>query len=208
MLSKLIVPALALTAAVAVGLGWRMGGDSENGGDNGTQGDVQHERDQAQLQDDSDSDTGAVASSAIPETPRPRFGPEPPPDRTAPIYSLYLSKIDLTLKEGRKLVYYSDDPSKGVSELDLSKYIGNRNGKLVWDSFGFHTTAVKAQLCNGHVLVARLLKNDGKTTVDSWINLDMRIHCDSEVLEYDPGRERYGGLPGPWTMKSYHVFGS
>jgi len=38
-----------------------------------------------------------------------------------------MSRIDLTLKEMRRFVYYSD--VKGVTELDLSKYIGNDDGQ-------------------------------------------------------------------------------
>jgi len=38
-----------------------------------------------------------------------------------------MSRIDLTLKEMRRFVYYSD--VKGVSEFDLSKYIGNDDGQ-------------------------------------------------------------------------------
>ena len=78
-------------------------------------------------------------------------------------------------------------------------------GKLVWDSSGFHNTAVKCQLINGHVLAAKLLRNDGKSVVDSWINLDSRIHCDDEVLVYDPEREKYGEIVWPWTMESYKI---
>jgi len=37
-----------------------------------------------------------------------------------------MSRIDLTIKEERQLVYYS---LNGISELDLSRFIGNNDGK-------------------------------------------------------------------------------
>ncbi len=42
------------------------------------------------------------------------------------VTSLYMSRIDLTIKEERRLVYYS---LEGISELDLSRFIGNNDGK-------------------------------------------------------------------------------
>lgn len=78
-------------------------------------------------------------------------------------------------------------------------------GKLVWGSTDFHLTASRAQLINGHVLAARVYRTDGHTLVDSWINLDTYIHCDDEVLVYDPDRVKLGELVWPWTMKDYRV---
>jgi len=79
------------------------------------------------------------------------------------------------------------------------------SGKLVWDKSGYHKTATHAHLINGHVLAAKLIRNDGRTVVDSWINLDTRIHCNDEILVYDPEREKYGEIVWPWTMNDYHV---
>ncbi|KAF8959867.1 hypothetical protein BDZ97DRAFT_1374259 [Flammula alnicola] len=128
--------------------------------------------------------------------------------RSLQMTSLYMSRVDISLRDGRWLQYFSDKPEMGMSELDLSEYIGNNDGKLVWDSSGFHSSTIKANLCNGHVLVARLYRADGSTVVDSWINLDSHIHCDDEVLVYDAERARFGELIWPWTMKEYHVFDS
>jgi len=114
-----------------------------------------------------------------------------------------MSKIDMSLRDGRWLQYFSDD--LGLSELDLSRYIGNDDGKLVWGSTDFHLTTSRAQLINGHVLAARVYRTDGHTLVDSWINLDTYIHCDDEVLVYDPDRVKLGELVWPWTMKDYRV---
>lgn len=43
------------------------------------------------------------------------------------VTSLYMSKIDMSLRDGRWLQYFSDD--LGLSELDLSRYIGNDDGE-------------------------------------------------------------------------------
>ncbi|KAJ3552589.1 hypothetical protein NP233_g12845 [Leucocoprinus birnbaumii] len=117
----------------------------------------------------------------------------PRPDRAIHSYhllsyaSLYWKQQNLALENGRKLVYYSNE--KGISELDLSQYIGNCDGELEYDSAGFHLTAFDMQLLNGHLLVGRVRKING-TLVKSWINLDQRIHCYNGILEYDPGREK------------------
>jgi hypothetical protein len=78
-------------------------------------------------------------------------------------------------------------------------------GKLVWGSTGFHLTTARAQLTNGHVLAARVYRTDSLNLVDSWINLDTYIHCDDEVLVYDPDRVKLGEIRWPWTMDNYHV---
>jgi len=52
-------------------------------------------------------------------------GSEPAPTRQ--ITSLYMSRIDMSLRDGRWLQYFSD--KLGLSELDLSSYIGNDNGE-------------------------------------------------------------------------------
>ncbi|KAF8244606.1 hypothetical protein K440DRAFT_609181 [Wilcoxina mikolae CBS 423.85] len=112
--------------------------------------------------------------------------------------SLYMSRVDMSLRDGRWLRYFSDD--LGLSELDLSKWIGNDDGKLVWDSSGFHSSAVKVMLVNGHVLIAKMYRSDGSTLVKSSLNLDLRIHCDDEVLVYDAERALLGEMTWPWTM--------
>ena len=144
---------------------------------------------------------------------------------TRQITSLYMSKIDMSLRDGRWLQYFSDD--LGLSELDLSRYIGNDDGEwlhklfdalvplttfinmllgqLVWGSTNFHLTTARAQLINGHVLAARVYRADSLTLVDSWINLDTYIHCDDEVSAYDPDRVKLGDIIWPWTMNDYHV---
>ena len=78
-------------------------------------------------------------------------------------------------------------------------------GKLVWGSTHFHQTTARAQLINGHVLAARVYRADGFTLVDSWINLDTYIHCDDEVLVYDPDRVKLGEIIWPWTMDNYRA---
>lgn len=45
---------------------------------------------------------------------------------TGQITSLYMSRVDMSLRGGRWLQYFSD--SLGLSELDLSRYIGNDDG--------------------------------------------------------------------------------
>jgi hypothetical protein len=119
--------------------------------------------------------------------------------------SLALSRVDMSLRDGRYLQYYSD--KLGLSEVDLSEHIGNINGtlppiqppslylpcagKLAWDAKYFHTTAVKTMLVNGHVLIATMYSLDGQTLQKSGLDLDTRIHCEEEILVYDEGRARY-----------------
>lgn len=178
--------------------------------------------DSAQRDDSVKSSDGAPVPT---QTPRPQAQP----------VSLHLSRIDMSLRDGRWLQYFSDE--RGLSELDLSRYIGNDDGththlrpqskflcetdgflvlgcsrppsrstgKLVWGSTDFHLTTKRAQLTNGHVLVARLYRTDGSTLTKSWINLDKYIHCDDEVLEYDPERGEYGERLWPWIMQDYHI---
>ncbi|KAG8216323.1 hypothetical protein J3R82DRAFT_6393 [Butyriboletus roseoflavus] len=174
-------------------------------------------------------DQGHVEPSK--ETPAQQEGNGNMPTPSRYITSLYMSKIDLSLQEGRWLRYFGEG---GVSELDLSRYIGNDDGerldifcealvpvifidsfgawirlllgKLVWDSTNFHLTTDWAQLINGHVLAARVYRADGVTLVDSWINLDTYIHCDHEELVYDPDRIKLGNIVWPWTMEDYHIW--
>ena len=49
------------------------------------------------------------------------------PVPTCQITSLYMSKVDMSLRDGRWLQYFSD--RVGLSELDLSRYIGNEEGE-------------------------------------------------------------------------------
>lgn len=49
------------------------------------------------------------------------------PAPTRQIMSLYMSRVDMSLRDGRWLQYFSDD--LGLSELDLSRYIGNEDGE-------------------------------------------------------------------------------
>jgi hypothetical protein len=49
------------------------------------------------------------------------------PAPTRQITSLYMSRVDMSLRDGRWLQYFSDD--LGLSELDLSRYIGNEDGE-------------------------------------------------------------------------------
>lgn len=49
------------------------------------------------------------------------------PAPTRQITSVYMSKVDMSLRDGRWLQYFSDD--LGLSELDLSRYIGNEDGE-------------------------------------------------------------------------------
>ena len=54
-------------------------------------------------------------------------GVENMPEPTRQITSLYMSKVDMSLRDGRWLQYFSD--RLGLSELDLSRYVGNEDGK-------------------------------------------------------------------------------
>jgi len=55
-------------------------------------------------------------------------------------------------------------------------------------------------LVNGHVLIAKMYRSDGSTMMKSSLNLDLRIHCDDEVLVYDAERAQLGEVIWPWTM--------
>jgi len=43
--------------------------------------------------------------------------------------SLYMSRVDMSIRDGRWLQYYSDD--LGLSELDLSMWIGSDDGEVL-----------------------------------------------------------------------------
>ncbi|NER01780.1 MAG: cyanovirin [Okeania sp. SIO3C4] len=68
------------------------------------------------------------------------------------------------------------------TEIDLNLYIGNVNGKLVWQKENFIATCSSTQLVGSSVLVAQCEGPGGK--VPAQINLDERIGDNNGYLTY------------------------
>ncbi|KAK6359821.1 hypothetical protein TWF696_000956 [Orbilia brochopaga] len=98
---------------------------------------------------------------------------------------LELSRIDMSLRDGRYLQYFSDDI--GLTEVDLFPIIGVDDGNLVFGRSGLETEvdAGSVRLVNGHTLQAKI------GGVTKYLDLNRNIRTEDEVLTY-----RADGYPG------------
>ncbi|KAF3923399.1 hypothetical protein ABW21_db0205889 [Orbilia brochopaga] len=98
---------------------------------------------------------------------------------------LELSRVDMALRDGRYLQYFSDDV--GLSEVDLFPVIGVYDGNLVFGRSGLETQVDtgSVRLINGHTLQTKI---GGATR---WLDLNRNIRIEDEVLTY-----RANGYPG------------
>ncbi|KAJ6260615.1 hypothetical protein Dda_4841 [Drechslerella dactyloides] len=98
---------------------------------------------------------------------------------------LELSRIDMALRDGRYLQYFSDEI--GLTEVDLYPIVGVRDGNLVFGRSGLETgvDAGSVGLTNGHTLHAKI------AGVTRYLDLNRNIRTEDEVLTY-----RADGYPG------------
>ena len=79
----------------------------------------------------------------------------------------------------------ADNKSSIQSSISLNDYIGNVDGKLTWGGRGFSNDAEAVQVVKG-VLSAKLKSKDGKSSVESKLDLNQYIRNVDGVLGVIP----------------------